>query len=61
MHVIDSQELTSELGTLSKLDTQSAFITALRDEGRSRTDAWLGKNFQLIGVRSSFTLANHLD
>ncbi|MBX9812386.1 MAG: patatin-like phospholipase family protein [Burkholderiales bacterium] len=60
MHLIDSQELMSQLSTLSKLNTQSAFINALRDEGRSRTDEWLEKNFQLIGVRSSFTLAGHL-
>lgn len=60
MHVIDSQQLMSRLSTLSKLDTQSAFISALRDEGKRRTNAWLEKNFQLIGARSSFTLADHL-
>lgn len=60
LHLIDSQELMSELSTLSKLNTQSAFLTALRDEGRRRTDAWLEKNFQLIGARSSFALDEHL-
>lgn len=33
MHLIDSQELMSQLSALSKLNTQSAFIKALRDEG----------------------------
>lgn len=60
MHMIDSKDLMSQLNSLSKLNTQSAFINALRDEGRSRADQWLKKNFKLVGVRSSFTLARHL-
>jgi NTE family protein len=60
MHLIDSQDLMSELSALSKLNTHSAFISALHEEGRRRTDAWLEKNFHLIGVRSSFTLEEHL-
>lgn len=60
MHMIDSHELMSELSTLSKLDTQSAFINALRDEGRKRTDEWLEKNFEHIGVRSSISFDAYL-
>jgi NTE family protein len=60
MHVIDAQELMSGLSVLSKLDTQSDFISALHDEGRKRTDAWLASNFADIGVRSSFRLDRHL-
>jgi len=60
MHLLDSQELMSELNSLSKLNTRAAFINALRDEGRSRTKAWLDENFRHIGVRSSFTLDEHL-
>lgn len=55
-HVIDAQELMSELSVLSKLNTQAAFISALHREGRKRADAWLEKNFRLIGRRSSFAL-----
>ena len=60
MHLIDSQELMSKLSSLSKLNTRAAFINALRDEGRSRTGAWLDENFKHVGVRSSFTLDEHL-
>jgi len=56
MHVIDSQELMSQLSALSNLNVQSSFIHALRDEGRSRAETWLEKNFHLIGVRSSFNM-----
>jgi NTE family protein len=60
MHLIDSQELMSQLSSLSKLNTRAAFINALRDEGRSRTTAWLDDNFRHVGVRSTFTLDEHL-
>lgn len=56
MHVIDSQELMSQLSALSNLNVHSSFIHALRDEGSSRAETWLEKNFQFIGVRSSFSL-----
>jgi len=60
MHLIDAQELMSELSVLSKLNTQAAFISALHDEGRRRADAWLERNFRHICVRSTFTLDKHL-
>ena len=56
MHLIDAQELMSQLSPFSNLNVHSSFINALRDEGSSRAEAWLEKNFQLIGVRSSFSL-----
>jgi len=60
MHLIDSQELMSELEPLSKLDTHASFIKALYQEGRASAHAWLERNYQCIGVRSSFALAEHL-
>jgi NTE family protein len=60
MHLIDAQDLMSELSVLSKLNTQAAFISALHDEGRRRADAWLEANFRHIRVRSTFTLDQHL-
>lgn len=60
MHLIDSQELMSELEPLSKLDTHASFIKALYEEGRTSASTWLKRNYQCIGVRSSFTLAEHL-
>jgi NTE family protein len=60
MHLIDAQELMSALEPLSKLDTHSSFIEALFEEGRTCANDWLAANFRNIGVRSSFTLDEHL-
>jgi NTE family protein len=60
MHLIDSQELMSDLSPLSRLDTHACFIKALHEEGRLAADAWLERHYHVIGVRSSFTLADHL-
>jgi NTE family protein len=60
MHLIDAQELMSQLSTMSRLNTHPAFLEALRDEGRKRADAWLEENFALIGERSSFRLDTFL-
>jgi NTE family protein len=60
MHLIDAQELMSRLSTLSKLNTRSSFLTVLRDEGRCQAEAWLGKNIQLIGTRSSCSITEVL-
>ncbi len=57
MHVVESQELMSQLGKHSKLNAHPAFIKGLRDEGRRRAETWLAQNFRQLGVRSSFRLA----
>lgn len=57
MHVIESKELMSQLSMHSKLNANPAFINGLHDEGRTHAEAWLEKNFEQLGVRSSFRLA----
>lgn len=57
MHVIESQELMSQLSSHSKLNAHPTFINGLHDEGRLHAEAWLEENFKQIGVRSSFRLA----
>ncbi|OWW19992.1 hypothetical protein AYR66_11260 [Noviherbaspirillum denitrificans] len=57
MHVVESQELMSQLGRHSKLNASPAFINGLHEEGRRRAELWLERNFQQLGVRSSFRLA----
>jgi NTE family protein len=57
MHLIESEEFMDGLTTMSRLDTDSGFLDALRKEGRNRTSAWLRKNFRHLGMRSSFELA----
>ena len=60
LHLIESGNFMSRLSVLSKLNAESAFIEALRKEGRSCAGAWLRKNFRHLGARSSFELARHL-
>lgn len=57
LHMIESPELMSQLGTHSKLNAHPAFIQRLYNEGRERGDAWLKRNFRRLGVRSPFKLA----
>ncbi len=60
MHVIDAQELMTQLSMLSKLNNHPAFIKALHEEGRDRAARWLADNYRLLGKRSSFNLAGFL-
>ena len=60
LHVIDAQELMSQLSTLSKLNNHPAFINALHDEGRRRAGMWIDENFRFLGRRSSFDVATFL-
>lgn len=57
LHVIESQELMSQLGAHSKLNAHPSFIHRLYGEGRQCADRWLDRNFRRLGVRSSFRLA----
>lgn len=60
LHMIDADDFMSRLDIISRLNTDAAFIAALRKEGRERADAWLRDNFRHIGARSSLVLAEHL-
>lgn len=59
-HLIDAQEFMSRLSTLSKANTDAAFIGALRDEGRQRAESWLADNFRHLGERSSCSVEHLL-
>jgi NTE family protein len=56
IHVIDSAQYMAGLAPASRYNTDSGFITALRDEGRARADAWLKRNFSAVGQRSTAAL-----
>lgn len=60
IHLVDAKEFMSQLSGLSKLNTQAPFLHALRDKGREHAEMWLSKNFDNLGVRSSFSLAKYL-
>jgi NTE family protein len=55
-HLIQAEELMTQLSVESKLDSRSSFLTMLRDHGRAHGEVWLRNNFDLIGERSSIDL-----
>ena len=53
LHVIENDELMSQLSVHSKLNVEPAFLSALHEHGRNRAEAWLKRKFPFIGTRSS--------
>jgi NTE family protein len=60
LHVIDAPELMGTLDTVSKLNAQASFLTALRDAGRQWAEAWLDKNGASLGFKSTYDLSRLL-
>jgi NTE family protein len=60
LHVIENDDLMTQLSVHSKLNVEGAFIDALREHGRNRAEAWLKHKFPFIGTRSSVRLARFL-
>lgn len=56
IHSIRSDDRMSEHSAASKLNTDWAFLTQLRDEGREVTQQWLKDNYAHIGKKSSVDL-----
>jgi NTE family protein len=53
LHWISDPKTMTNLGASSKLNTEWAFLTFLRDAGRARAAAWLEENFDAVGERPS--------
>ena len=60
VHLVDAPDFMSRLSGMSKLNTQSAFIKSLFEEGRRQGEAWIEQHFHHLGVLSSFNLAQYL-
>lgn len=60
MHLVEANDLMSQLDVMSKLNTKTSFIHGLYDEGRQAAGRWLEKNFHMIGLKSSFDLGRYL-
>jgi NTE family protein len=60
VHLVDAPDFMSRLSGLSKLNTQSAFIKSLFEEGRRQGETWIDQHFHHLGVVSSFNLAQYL-
>ncbi len=59
-HVIDAPELMGTLDSISKLNAQASFLSALRDAGRQWASAWLERNGSSLGVGSTYDLSRLL-
>ena len=56
VHMIEAEDIMSQLGFSSKLNIDWEFICSLRDLGRARADAWLTENYEALGVKSSLDI-----
>ena len=57
VHIIEDQAELKPLGASSKMNTEWAFLTKLRDMGRETAAQWLDRNFEAIGQRSTVDLS----
>jgi NTE family protein len=55
-HLIEADELMSQIASESRLTTSLPFLEMLRDRGRERAKAWLAASFANLGQRSSVDL-----
>ncbi len=53
MHLIEAEDVISELAGSSKMNAEWRFLTHLFDIGRERADKWIVDNFDRVGVESS--------
>jgi NTE family protein len=56
IHIIEANDAMVPLGASSKMNTEWAFLTLLRDIGRRTAGEWLDRNFEQIGVRTTVDL-----
>ena len=61
VHIIENQAEMKPLGASSKLNTEWAFLTKLRDMGRETADRWLDDTVPDIGKRGTVNLREMFD
>jgi len=60
LHRVGGDGKLASFSASSKLDVTWTLLTNLRDLGRAAAKAWLGKNFDAIGVRSTLDVGRAL-
>jgi NTE family protein len=55
-HLIEAEELLSQLAAETRLTTSLSFLEMLRDQGREHAGAWLSRHFSKLGKRSSINV-----
>jgi NTE family protein len=53
VHLVEAEDVITELSGSSKMNASWKFLTHLFDIGRDRADKWLAANFDRIGVETS--------
>jgi len=61
LHSLRAEDTLSDLNAESKVDSDWAFLTMLRDRGREHAAEWLDQNFQHVGLRSSVNVRKLCD
>lgn len=56
-HLVEAEELLSQLAAETRLMPSPSFVDMLRDQGRARAQAWLSQHFDALGKRASVDLA----
>ena len=56
VHIIENQDALKALGASSKMNAEWAFLTHLRDLGRSTAAAWIDENIDAVGNRETVDL-----
>ena len=60
MHLVEANDLMSQLDVMSKLNTKRSFIHGLYDESRLAAVRWMETHFHTVGCQSSFDLGRYL-
>ena len=53
IHSIAADDVMGKLGVASKLNADWEFLSALKETGRERAEAWLDRNFERVGREST--------
>ena len=56
IHLIEAEDVISELPDSSKMNGEWDFLSHLHAVGRKRADDWLTSNFDQLGIESSIDL-----
>ena len=55
-HLIETDDLLARMNVDKALNADLGFLLKLKEEGRTRAGAWLGKHFGRVGGESSIDL-----
>jgi len=57
IHALSAEDVMGKLGVMSKLNADWEFLAELKDIGRGRAEAWLERNYEDLGRRSTVDIA----